>query len=302
MPARRLRRSYDKYAAVLAVLCACAEAQSTSSSTRTLSVTLTAGGPLGTFNPPSDCTAFSPYTTATRVFEVGAGDDKTRSFTATSFRQGCQIAGPHQTCCPPNYSLAQYNSPGVCPGGYTTHGDLDVAETIEYTADGPIPICFATTKGPTITQGASVVNQESDYFASAIIVIPPDASDSPLPTVTQTSGTSSPGESTTGAADTSTASSQARPTSTPASETSERDQQPQESASPSGGGGGSNSKGLSSGAIAGIAVGVALPLIVAGLYLAYRLGRRSKGQPVPPAADGAKMPGISEQSQIGGIQ
>ncbi|KAK6339104.1 hypothetical protein TWF696_009888 [Orbilia brochopaga] len=326
MSARRYQRCHSLFvsAAVLAVLCGRSAGQETSSQTRSLSVTLTAAGLLGTFNPPSDCTTFSAYSTQTLVF----GDGNTRSFTLTSLRQGCQVGGPHVSCCPPNYELGQYNSPGVCPGGYTTHGDLEfvaaarrtvgfrityaaigtktgklccpsVGEPITYTANGPVPICLATTKGPTITQGGSVVNQESDYFASAVIVVPPDSSDSSLPTVTQTES-SSPGESS--PADAPTIGSQTRPAA--GTSASGRGGQPQESSSPGedGGGGGGGGKNLSGGAIAGIAIGVAVPIIAASLYFTYRLGKRSKGQPVPPAPDGAKEPGIAEPSHIGGIQ
>ncbi|KAJ6264296.1 hypothetical protein Dda_0441 [Drechslerella dactyloides] len=344
MPARRCRGLLS--AAALAALCARSEAQAASSQTRTLSVTLTAAGPLGTFNPPGDCSTFSAYSTQTLVF--GVGDENPRSFTLTSLRQGCQVGGPHTSCCPPNYELGQYNSPGVCPGGYTTHSDLEfvavarrtegfrivyapigtktgklccprqvnamlvlhvsnrmrrVDDSIKYTADGAIPLCLATTKGPTITQGGSVVNQESDYFASAVIVVPPGASDPPLSTEMQTVASSPSGQP---SRQNPTVSSQERPAASTSASTSD----PQSPNSTGDGNGGSNNsgRGLSGGAIAGIAVGVAVPIIAVGLYLAYRFGKRSNGgsqmsdRRGAPTLDGAKEPGIYEQPQIGGIQ
>ncbi|EPS37052.1 hypothetical protein H072_9338 [Dactylellina haptotyla CBS 200.50] len=265
----------------------------------TLSVTLTAAGPLNTFILPLDCSRFSAYSTQTLVF----GDSNTRSFTITSFRQGCQYGGPRITCCPPNYELGQYNSPGVCPGGYTTHSDIEfvavtkstdgfwitypaigtmtgklccpsVTESIKYTADGPVPICLATTKGPTVTgDGTRTLNTVGTS-----------------PSIAQE--TSSDG----------------------------RQQIPGNTASnvpttlPSqGSGSGTGGKSLSGGAIAGIAIGVAVPVIVAGLYFAYRFGRRShkrldKFKSRDPAVavkdfpGGGQEPGVPVPSVIGGIQ
>ncbi|KAF3097883.1 hypothetical protein TWF569_011464 [Orbilia oligospora] len=206
---------------------------------------------------------------------------------------GCQYGGPHTTCCPPDYEPGHYNSPGVCPGGYTTLGDIEfvavrrstegfwitypeigtttgklccpsAAGSIKYKADGPVPLCLATSKGPTITEEKSVINHESVYFGSAVIVIPPGATDPPLSTIEQGSQESQP-------------------------------------------------SGLSGGAIAGIAVGVSVPHILAGLYLAYCFGRRMnrppkqhKGQGVEVTAqeysDNGREGGVLVSPEIGGIR
>ncbi|KAF3922952.1 hypothetical protein ABW20_dc0101830 [Dactylellina cionopaga] len=86
---------------------------------------------------------------------------------------------------------------------------------------------------------------------------------------------------------------------------------------PGGNTGGGSGGGLSTGAIAGIAVGVGVPLILMGLYLAYRFGtrRRYDEAPVPVQPnnqisstsasigfDSGKEPGIETHLDTGGIQ
>ncbi|KAK6351706.1 hypothetical protein TWF718_004855 [Orbilia javanica] len=317
----------------LGYLCLGSRAQDASSTRSRISVTLTSAGALGTFNPPSGCSTLSPYSTQTLVF----GDGNTRSYTITSFRQGCQYGGPHTTCCPPNYELGQYNSPGVCPGGYTTLGDIvfvavtrstdgfwitypavgtktgklccpSAADSINYKADGPVPICLATSKGPTITQGDIVVNHESVYFGSAVIVIPPAPTDPLLSTVTGGEDTESPtSRQTSPPTPPPTSAIASEPVSTGAPSTSS-DLQSQESSVE-----GSKSTGLSGGAIAGIAIGVAVPLILAGLYVSYRFGRRANrvseqrgGHRLEVTAqeysDTGREGGVLTSSEIGGIQ
>ncbi|EGX44681.1 hypothetical protein AOL_s00188g19 [Orbilia oligospora ATCC 24927] len=319
---------------ILGYLCLGSWAQGTSSIRSRISVTLTAAGALGTFNPPSDCSKFSAYSTQTLVF----GDGNTRSFTITSFRQGCQYGGPHTTCCPPDYELGQYNSPGVCPGGYTTLGDIEfvavrrstegfwitypaigtttgklccpsAASSIKYKADGPVPLCLATSKGPTITEEKSVINHESVYFGSAVIVIPPGATDPPLSTIGGGEGTESPTPRQ--ASPPTIEHSSFEPPSqsgTMAAPSTSSGLQPQEQGSQE-----SQPSGLSGGAIAGIAVGVSVPLILVGLYLAYRFGRRMnrppkqhKGQGVEVTAqeysDNGREGGVLFSPEIGGIR
>ncbi|KAK6336046.1 hypothetical protein TWF730_003418 [Orbilia blumenaviensis] len=320
--------------AVLGCLCSKSCAQGiTSTRSRTISVTLTSAGPLGTFNPPSDCSSFSAYSTQTLVF----GDDNTRSFTITSFRQGCQYGGPHTTCCPPNYELGQYNSPGVCPGGYTTLGEIEfvavtrstdgfwitypaigtrvgkvccpsAAESIEYKADGPVPLCLATSKGPTITEGGSVVNQESVYFGSAVVVLPPSSTDPPLSTVTGGGSRSPvPTQAAPPTAIQTTSEPPGRSVSGATSSTGS-DSQSSESSTQN-----KSSNALSGGAIAGIVVGVSVPLILTGLYIAYRFGKQGsqfpkqyKGQGGEVTAqeyiDNSREGGILTPPEIGGIQ
>ncbi|KAK6509973.1 hypothetical protein TWF481_004688 [Arthrobotrys musiformis] len=314
-------------------LCLTSCAQDVSSTRSRISVTLTAAGALGTFNPPSDCSTFSAYSTQTLVF----GDGNTRSFTITSFRQGCQYGGPHTTCCPPNYELGQFNSPGVCPGGYTTLGDIEfvavtrstdgfwitypaigtqtgklccpsAADSIKYKADGPVPICFATSKGPTITEEKSVVNHESVYFGSAVIVLPPSLTDLPLPTVTGVESTGSPTPRQTSPTSERTSSSLPDQSATGAATSTSSGSQPQESGVEE-----SKSPGLSAGAIAGIAVGVSVPLILAGLYAAYRFGRQASRQPgrqksqtfdvtAQQYPDSGREGGVLALPEVGGIQ
>ncbi|KAF3936401.1 hypothetical protein ABW19_dt0202157 [Dactylella cylindrospora] len=350
MASFRVRRNFQVFIIAFGYIFQLSNAQQTTS----LSVTMTAAGPLGTFNPPDECTSFSAYSTQTLVF----GDGNTRSFTLTSFRQGCQYGGPHTTCCPPDYELGQFNSPGVCPGGYTTLGDIEFVgvtqrtegfwityapigtktgklccprrvpnkqapqlvyahwltlvlesfsapDSISYKADGPVPICLATSKGPTITQEGSVINHESIWFASAVVVVPPGASDAPLPSVTASSNTVSRNPS----SSRSSLSTGQGVISEPGTSVGESEPQntSQPGDSPSGGG------GLSGGAIAGIAVGVAVPVVLVGLYLAYRFGKRNSKEPEKwgtqnrgvaalDYGDAGREPGVAPHTEIGGIQ
>ncbi|KAK6517251.1 hypothetical protein TWF281_003914 [Arthrobotrys megalospora] len=321
---------------ILGYLCIGSWAQDAASTrSRTVSVTLTAAGALGTFNPPPGCSTFSAFSTQTLVF----GDGNTRSFTITSFRQGCQVGGPHTTCCPPNYQLGQYNSPGVCPGGYTTLRDIEfvavamstngfritypvvgtktgklccpsAAESITYSADGPALICLATSKGSTITEESSVINHESIYFGSAVVVLPLGTTDSPLSTVTEEERTDGPTPRQTSPLPTTQQTTSESPDQSSPRETTSTSSDPQPQGS---GAGDSKPTGLSGGAIAGIAVGVSVPLILAGLYAAYRFGRRTdrqsgqhKGQGVEVTAqeysDNGREGGVLASPEVGGIQ
>ncbi|KAK6535115.1 hypothetical protein TWF694_001600 [Orbilia ellipsospora] len=302
-------------------------AQAITDSRASISVTLTAAGPLNTFIPPADCSKFSAYSTETLVF-----GENTRSFTITSFRQGCQYGGPRTTCCPPNYELGQYNSPGVCPNGYTTLDNIEfvavtrqtegiwitypavgtltgklccpsATETIKYTADGPVPLCLASSVGPTITQRGSVVNQQSLYFASAVVVVPPGSHDPPLVTVSESDTSQAPTQQSQLAKISSESNQQLNESTASGAQST----QSQEATTK-----GESKSGLSGGAIAGIVIGIAIPIILVGLFSAYRLGKRTRersgnnnqsGRQIRNGAlDNGREPGVSAVVHIGGIQ
>ncbi|KAF3907251.1 hypothetical protein ABW20_dc0105534 [Dactylellina cionopaga] len=179
------------------------------------------------------------------------------------------------------------------------------AESIQYRADGPIPLCLATSKGPTITEEKSVVNNESDYFASAIVVVPPNQTDNSLSTVEGTVESSPVGKISPMTAQKTISGSQLQTGEGMAATST--DLQPKEPISNN-----VNSSGLSGGTIAGIAIGVAIPVILAGLYFAYRFRRRARRLPhqrkhqslevtAQDCFDNGTEPGISTPAVIGGI-
>ncbi|KAF3310209.1 hypothetical protein TWF173_010009 [Orbilia oligospora] len=265
---------------ILGYLCLGSWAQGTSSTRSRISVTLTAAGALGTFNPPSDCSKFSAYSTQT--LEFVAVRRSTEGFWITYPAIGTTTG---KLCCP------------------------RAASSIKYKADGPVPLCLATSKGPTITEEKSVINHESVYFGSAVIVIPPGATDPPLSTIGGGEGTESPTPRQ--ASPPTIEHSSFEPPSqsgTMAAPSTSSGLQPQEQGSQE-----SQPSGLSGGAIAGIAVGVSVPLILVGLYLAYRFGRRMnrppkqhKGQGVEVTAqeypDNGREGGVLFSPEIGGIR
>lgn len=147
------------------------------------------------------------------------------------------------------------------------------------------------------------------YFGSAVVVLPPGPTDPSLSTVTGVEGTEShTSRQTSPPTAEQTTSEPPNQQVTGAASSTSSDSQPQEPGAQE-----SNSSGLSGGAIAGIAVGVSVPLILAGLYVAYRFGRQANRQPEQHRSQGFEVTaqeysdtgregGVSASSEIGGIQ
>ncbi|KAF3934110.1 hypothetical protein ABW19_dt0208996 [Dactylella cylindrospora] len=174
----------------------------------------------------------------------------------------------------------------------TTEGWTNLAATLESNGAGAITtdvLCnwfAATGTGPTMSR----------LYASAILVFAQSGSfTSPGPSGSTTTSSSSSSRGTSGTSPRSSEQLPAGgldPTNEPTQVTSGRDDEADPVDSGSGGG------GLSTGAIAGIAVGVAIPIMAIVGFIGYKFGRRSKKDfaPTPPGHTQGMV------YQAGGIQ
>ncbi|KAK6501279.1 hypothetical protein TWF481_009120 [Arthrobotrys musiformis] len=287
--------------------------------------TLAELGTLHPSNPPPDCSSFSVRSTGLIQF----GD--TRTIYSTLFQQGCHFLS-RTSCCPQNYGLRGFYSPASgCPPGYTQHSTLTfsgrryIGLTYELSEKRGAVCCpsvvdpvtkYDYTPGLGFLCDASVIKRitgqetfESWYQASAVVVV--TEAGSPESTPAETSSIAPPSST---SAVVRTGGSGEVPSETGSSpETKSTPLEPTSSGSlkSSGPGVGDDSqppdgsvrkKGLSTGAIAGIAVGVTIPVLSAIIYAVYMFGRRRGRATVPEVVDTYKYGGEAQDGGMGGIQ
>ncbi|KAK6361753.1 hypothetical protein TWF730_005468 [Orbilia blumenaviensis] len=237
---------------------------------------------LGTLAPstlPADC------------FTIGR-----RTFTGIrTWFQGCDVS-TRRSCCPSGYSENGYYSATECPAGYTPRPTSDtlrgtpVAFTIsvDRTTDRAAYCC------PTLNSGSGW--QEYGFFMSDALMCDWISVDE------QASSTLFNRAAASAVVVVSTID---PPASTTDSGSSTRNT---ETAAETGGSvvADTGSGGMSSGAIAGIAVGVGLPVLAVIGFLIYKFGGNKKdskeeGGQNPGIEEGNQNPGVDEGSGVGGL-
>ncbi|KAK6498164.1 hypothetical protein TWF506_004403 [Arthrobotrys conoides] len=291
-------------------------------------------GTLTNFNPPADCTAGDLYTVDTEP--LSTTDGRTRQYIWSYFSAGCRSDGP-RSCCPSSWrDTAYYTSTGgSCPPGYSrmpevnanfaTIGSVYYYPVISLRSGSNVafPCCptvtythtRASTTGillprvmltttlttsstsqyikilcnylqsdnlETYVESSTSYSIFSRFLADALYIFDDDA------TQTSVAGTTT---TTTSSSSSSSSSTPASPGTSAVSSTV-----PSNTAVPDAEQGGKKS-GLSTGAIAGIAVGVGLPIILIAIYLTYRLTRSGS----KPLASGTPW-GSSNKTEVGAME
>ncbi|KAK6347499.1 hypothetical protein TWF718_005340 [Orbilia javanica] len=300
------------------------------------------GGSLTSFYPPAACTKGDFWSVETEPLSISG--TQTRQYIWSYFSAGCHSDSP-RSCCPTDWRDTVYytSTGGLCPPGYSRMpyftGDSYITDTFYYypvisLSSGSsiaIPCCPTVTYTHIIapstgllrprvmltstitTSGSSYVKILCDYLqsdnletftrsstsvsifylyvANPIYIFDDDAIPAAVgPGETTTTPVSSPNTLPPTPGTSATSGTSASDTSTPINDGDEK------------------KSSLSTGAIAGIAVGVGVPLIAIAIYLTYRFTRKGSGASGSPWGSsgktevGAMEPGIMENpAEYGGI-